>query len=217
MNAERGRLRARVLLAPAVALILAACGGGSGHGGSAFTFLNVDRITANSGGVVTSSLDATGTSTAACVTLSNNLKNPGVTAPSPLDSVTVTSYTVSFTRFDGGPAPGPFTVNTAFTVPAGVVSGTPASASGNTATAVVVLIPAQAKRQSPLEPRPRLPLSATADILFRGRNGRGQDLSTQGAITVNFVAGDEPAFTCAAGSSAPTPSPTPTPTPTALF
>jgi len=190
VNANRVRSRAPLALLPAVALLLAACGGsGSGHGDSAFVFLTIDRITANSGAAANSSLDDTATSTTVCVRLSNNLKNPTVTTPTGLDSVNITAYTVGFTRFDGGTPPGPFTINTAFTVPAGTVSGSPPVLTVGTINVLVVLVPAQAKRQPPLDSLPRLPLSTTADIVFQGRDGRGNRLSVEGAITVNFIGG----------------------------
>ena len=82
-----------------------------------------------------------------------------MTAPTSLDDVRITSYTVTFTRFDGGTPPGPFTINTAFTVPAGQAGcrGRRRS-SNNTASALVVLVPAGSKREPPLHnPRPLLP------------------------------------------------------------
>jgi hypothetical protein len=207
MNADRGRLHAGVLLAPAVLLLLAACGGGSGQSGSAFVFLSVAQITGNAGGSANSILDDAASSTVVCVAITNTLKSPTVTVPTLLDNVTITSYTVTYTRFDGGPPPGPFTFNTAFTVPA----GTPGST-----TQVIVIVPAQAKRAPPLLPFPRLPLTATADMVFKGRDGRGNGVSTEGAVTVNFILGgtDGTAGTCSAPSG---PSPTPTPTPTAVL
>ena len=209
MNADRVRSRATGLPWPALALlVLAACGGGgSGQSGSAFVFLTVAQITGNAGGTSNSSLDDAGTSTAVCVAISNTLKNPTVTAPTLLDNVTITSYTVSYTRFDGGPPPGPFTFNTAFTVPA----GTPGST-----TQIVVIVPAQAKRNPPLaSPRPQLPLTTSADITFKGRDGRGNSLSTDGAVTVNFVATGDVAEAQPSACAAPSgPSPTPTPTTT---
>lgn len=193
MNADRVRSRTGLVLLSAVALLATACGGsGSGHGGSGFIFVTINKITTNSGsGAANSSLDDSATSTAVCVTFANNLKNPTVTAPTSLDNVTITTYTVSFTRFDGGEPPGPFTINTAFTVPAGTISGTPAVPTSNTVNVLVVLVPAQAKRQPPLDSLPRLPLSTTAEIVFKGRDGRGQKHEVQGAITVNFIGGVE--------------------------
>jgi len=209
VNVDRIRSRAARLPWPALALLLlAACGsGGSGQSGNAFVFLSVAQITGNDGqGSASSSLDDAGASTAVCVAITNTLKNPTVSAPTVLDNVTITSYTVSFSRFDGGPPPGPFTLGTSFSVPA----GTPGSA-----TATIVVVPASAKRDPPLNPRPRLPLGTTATIVLQGRDGRGNSLSTQGALTVTFVAGvtsEGQPTGCAA--PAPSPSPTPTPTPT---
>ncbi len=47
--------------------------------------------------------------TSVCVTLRNTPKNPTVTTPTALDNVVIDQYTVSISRLDGGPAPGPFT------------------------------------------------------------------------------------------------------------
>jgi hypothetical protein len=208
VNVDRIRAGAARLPWPVlVLLVLAACGsGGSGQSGTTFVFLSVAQITGNNGqGSASSSLDDPGASTAVCVAITNTLKNPTVTAPTVLDNVTITSYTVSYTRFDGGPPPGPFTLGTSFTVPA----GTPGSA-----TATIVIVPASAKRDPPLNPRPRLPLGTTATIMLRGRDGRGGGISTQGSLTVTFVAGVSPeGQPTAAGCAAPAPSPT-TPTPT---
>ncbi len=211
MTVDRIRSGAARLPWPALTLLLlAACGGGgSGQSGSAFVFLSVAQITGNNGqGSANSSLDDPGASTAVCVAVTNTLKNPTVSAPTVLDNVTITSYTVSFSRFDGGPPPGPFTLNTSFSVPA----GTPGSA-----TATIVIVPANVKREPPLNPRPGLPLGTTATIVLQGRDGRGNRLSTQGALTVTFVAGvtqEAQPTGCAAPAPSPSPTPTPTGTPT---
>jgi hypothetical protein len=190
VNGDRARPGAAVLLVSVLVGLLAGCGSsGSGQSGSAFVFLTIRQFSPS---VVTSSLDDQGTSTMVCVTIENNLKNPTVTAPTTLDNVTITTYTVSFTRLDGGPPPGPFTFNTAFTVPAGTIAGTPATATGNAAAVLVILVPAQAKRQPPLSgPRPPNPLSTTATIIFRGRDGRGQGHTVEGAVGVTFIRGPE--------------------------
>jgi hypothetical protein len=173
------------------AVLLAGCGGsGSGQSGSAFTFLTVSAVTdgTNQVGQVTSSLGPLGTrnvSTSVCMVLQNNLKNPTVTAPTSLDNVQVTSYTVRLSRLDGGPSPAPFTVGTSLTVPAGTVSN--GSVGGNTATAVVILVPAQLKNQAPLSTAPT-PLNATADVVFQGHDGRGSSVQTEASVAVLFVA-----------------------------
>ena len=62
------------------------------------------------------------TTTIACVALRNNLKNPTITAPSPLDNVIIQSYTVTLTRLSGTGPNGPFTFGTAVLVPAGTAA-----------------------------------------------------------------------------------------------
>jgi hypothetical protein len=182
-------------------LVLAALAAGctsSGQSGNAFVFLNIDRFGSSTTPVsnINSNLGDRQATTTVCVTLSNNPKNPTVTAPTGLDNVTITQYTVSIARFDGGPAPGPFTFNTAFTVPAGAVAN--GVLSGNTATIRVVLVPAQAKSEPPLFPRPAIPLSTVATVMFKGRDGRGQPLETQGGISLTFIFDQDNAETTAA-------------------
>jgi hypothetical protein len=162
----------------AIATLLTACGGGSGQSGNAFVFLTVDRFSLNGTTAVASvtSSTAPGTATSACVTLRNNLKNPTITAPTGLDNVTIQSYTVTLS---GGGVPGPFTFGTSVLVPAGTVSM--GAVTGNTATFGVVLVPTGAKSSSGTV--------ATAEITFKGRDGRGLSVETEGAITVVFQAG----------------------------
>jgi hypothetical protein len=204
MNADRLAARRRGLLpwlclGTAVAL-LAGCSS-SGQSGSAFVFLSVDAVTdgTNQVGQATSSLGARSASTLVCVVLRNNLKNPTVTAPTGLDNVLITSYTVRLTRLDGGPAPASFTIGTAVTVPAGTVSN--GGVGGNSATVAVILVPAQLKNQSPLLPAPPLPLNASADVVFRGRDGRGQSVQAEAAVGVLFTASGEDTSCGAAASS----------------
>ncbi len=172
MSADRRLCRTPALLLAALAVLLAGCDG-SGREGNEFVFLTVDGFnTGGSGsiGTVNSSLADRNSSTLVCVTLRNNLKNPTVTSPTGLDNVVITSYTVKLTRFDGGPVPGPFTFGASFTVPAGTASN--GTLSGNTASAGIVLVPAQAKNEPPLSTA-ALPVAANAEVVFKGRDGGG--------------------------------------------
>jgi hypothetical protein len=210
-RAARGataRGRAGCLLV-AVALLLAGCEGGSGQSGSAFVFLSVDGFSLSNGtntASVTSSID-TGTSNTVCVTLRNNLKNPTITGPSPLDNITVQSYTVTLTSVTGGGLPGPFTFGTAVLVPAGTLTG--GVLSNNTATFPIVIVPASAKLDPSLRPPNRLPIVATAEVNFRGRDSRGSSVEAEGAVTVTFVTGGADSEATCTAAPPPTPPPTP--------
>ena len=178
-------------LCAAVTVLLAGCGGGSGSSqtgsSNAVNFLTVSL---NQVGAVTSNLDSPTISTTICAGFQNNPKNPTLTAPTSLDDIRITSYTVTYTRFDGGTPPGPFTFNTALIVPAGQAGGMgQAPVVNNTANALVVILPAGSKRQPPLSnPRPLLPLNTTATLSFRGEDNRGQRHEASAAVTVVFLA-----------------------------
>jgi hypothetical protein len=187
VNAEHRHRRRR--LGPACRLFLlaalaSACGNsGSGQSGSAFVSLSVDSFGA--AGPVSSSIDDVNATTAVCVTLRNNLKNPTVTAATGLDDVVIQSYTVTITRLDGVAVPRtPFTIQTAVTIPAGRSSD--GIVSGNTASFAVILVPAQVKLEPALR-QSRFPVSATAVVDFQGRDGRGQRVETEGAVSLVFV------------------------------
>jgi hypothetical protein len=115
----------------------------------------------------------------ACVTLRNNLKNPTITAPTALDNVTIQSYTLTVNGRT-------FTFGTAVLVPAGTVSD--GTVGGNTATFAVTLVPAGAKGSAGT--------TATAELRFRGRDGRGQSVEAEGAVTVAFASGLESDSSC---------------------
>jgi hypothetical protein len=186
----------------AIATLLGACEGGSGQSGSAFVFLTVDGFSLSSGAIVSSVPSSTAlmTTTTACVTLRNNLKNPTVTFPNALDNVTIRSYTVTITPVTGGSLGGPFTFGTAVLVPAGTAAAS-GVVSGNTATFAVVLIPSGSKGSAGT--------AATVEITFRGRDGRGQAVEADGAITVLFTSGLEADSSCSAPTTT-TPPPTTT-------
>jgi hypothetical protein len=191
LSAERSFRILRTLLYPAAAAaLLAGCGSGSGQSGNAFVFLSVDLFSVSGATPVSnviSNLGDRGATTSVCVTLRNNLKNPTLTAPSPLDNVTITQYTTSISPLSGNiAAPGPFTFNVTFTIPAGSVAN--GVASGNTARIPVILVPAQAKSEPPLLPRPTVsPLSTVATVLFKGRDQRGEEVETQGSVSLTFI------------------------------
>jgi hypothetical protein len=180
MNGSR-----RGVLAPLVlSLGLAACGGSgsnqTGSSGNAFTFLAVDSVTPS---CATSALNAS-SSTVVTVTLSNNLKNPTLTTPTALDNVQIESYTVRLTRTDGGPSTGPFSQGTSITIPAGTVPSGGGALSGNQRGVPVIIVPADLKREV------GGPGSGAASIVLNGQNFRGQRLSVNASVVVNFVATD---------------------------
>jgi hypothetical protein len=187
----------------AVALLLGGCEGGSGQSGSALVFLSVDGFSLASGSTaaaVNSSVDS-GTTTMACVTLRNNLKNPTITATNALNNVIIQSYTVRLTSANGGSLPGPFNFGTAVIVPAGTQTAVTNVLSGNTATFPVILVPASAKVDPRLRPPNQFPIVATAEVTFRGRDGRGSSVETEGAITVVFLLGGQDSAASCAGAT----------------
>jgi hypothetical protein len=165
--------------------------GDSGSGpqtGSGFIFLSVDSFSLNgTTGVssVNSSISDLEAATQACATLRNNLKNPTVTASTSLDNVVLESYTVLLLRADGRVLDGPFVFNTSVLVPAGRVAD--GVVSDNTAVVPIIVVPASVKRKPAVRPPVRLPLAVTAQVTFKGRDGRGQRAETQGALTVIFL------------------------------
>lgn len=202
----RGSWRRPRLLVALTAVLLAACGdSGSGQSGSAFVFLSVDSfsLTGTTGvASVSSSIADLLASTQVCVTLRNNLKNPTVTAPTSLDNVLVQSYTVRLVRADGQVLDGPFVFATSVLVPAGTVASGSTAVSGNTAVVPVIVVPASVKRNPGVRPPVRLPLAVTAEVVFKGRDGRGQRHETQSALTVVFVTeGTDASASCAEGTT----------------
>ena len=185
----------------AIAALLAACEGGSGQSGSAFTFLTVNGFSLNGTDFVSSveSSTASGKTTSACVTLQNNLKNPTVTTSSALDNIIVTSYTVTV-------MPGPsFTIGTAVLVPSGTTTTTNGSTTNTpgTQTFSVVLVPAGSKGPAGT--------IANALITFRGKDGRGSSVQAQGGVAIEFTNGQE--SNCTRSTTPPPTTTPPTTTP----
>ena len=188
---------AHVARALALVALLAGCEGGSEQSGSAFVFLSIDGFSLTGTAIVSSIPSSTsqGTTTIACVTLRNNLKNPTITGPSALDNVIIQSYTVTLTRLSGAGPNGPFTFGTAVLVPAGTAAANTNVLSGNTATFAVIVVPAGAKGGAGTV--------ATAEVRFSGHDGRGNSINEEGAVTILFQAGAEPTVSC--GTAAPPP------------
>jgi hypothetical protein len=185
----------------AVVALLAGCDGGSGQSGSAFVFLTVDGFSVG-GGAATGSVNssvATGTTTTACVTLRNNLKNPTITGSSALDNVVIQSYTLTLTLATGANLAGPLTFGAAALIPAGTVTN--GVVSNNTGTFAVILVPANVK--GGIAPG----TAATAQLRFRGRDGRGNSVETEGAVTVVFVAASVADSSCGGSGTTATVTP----------
>ena len=123
-------------------------------------------------------------------TLSVILKDPGSssapTAPSRLNDVTITRYTVAYRRF-GGPdgrntpgvdVPRPIDGAVTFTV-----------AVGQTGVGVIEMVRQVAKQEAPLAALGNSPVVLTmiADVTFYGRDQAGNDLSAAGHVQVNFA------------------------------
>jgi hypothetical protein len=187
-----------------LAALVTACGdAGSGpQTGSGFIFLSIDSFSLNGStavGSVSSSIDDVQASTQACATLRNNLKNPTVTAPTGLDNVVLESYTVLLLRADGSLLDGPFVFNATVLVPAGRLAD--GVLSDNTAVVPLIVVPASVKLNPAVRPPVRLPLTVTAEVTFRGRDGRGQRAETQGALTVIFLSEGKDATAACGGTT----------------
>ena len=115
--------------------------------------------------------------------------------------MTIQSYTVTLTPVSGGRLPGPFVFGTAVLVPAGTVATGAVNSTNNTATFPVVLVPATAKDDPSVRPPNRLPIIATAELTFRGHDGRGNSVQAEGAVTVVFVTGEPDDTASCAGAT----------------
>ena len=120
------------------------------------------------------------------------LRNPGTlttpTTPSSLNDVTITRYTVTYSR-SGGPngqntpgvdVPHPFEGALTLTIPAGDTAAT---------AGVVELVRHVAKLEAPLAILAISPevLTMLAEVTFYGRDQAGNDVSVTGTVQVNFA------------------------------
>ncbi len=124
------------------------------------------------------------------VTLRVILRDPGAsgspTAPSSLNDVTITRYTVTYARSGGASGrntPGidvPHPIDGAVTFTIGV---------GQSAAGVVELVRHVAKLEAPLAVLGSSPevLTMIAEVTFYGRDQAGNDVSTTGSVQINFA------------------------------
>jgi len=167
-----------------ILLLAAGCGLGGGSSpnpqSSAFVFITVDKFDPSS---VSSNVAQKNTDDTTAVTLRSNLRSPGLTTPSTLDDVVITSYSVSFSG--PGPVPAPFTRAIIIRVPAGTVAN--GTVSDNVSEAVtLVVVQATDKRTAPLNTITQT-FQATATITFRGTDGRGSRVEASGGLVVVFT------------------------------
>lgn len=137
------------------------------------------------------------------VTLRSEPKDPnGDTTPlgtGPLDNITLKQYRVDYRRTDGGPTPTSFNSTMNLFLPPSTEASTN-----------IVIIRAFDKNRSPLiELREGGEIFATVLLTFFGEDGFGNDVVTEGSISVSF--GNFPDQ----GGSGPSPAPSPEPIPTA--
>jgi hypothetical protein len=179
----------RWLPVPILLLLVGGCGSsGSGQSGSAFTFLTINSL---SPGLVQSSIADVDDTTQVCVTVGNNLKNPTLTAPNSLDNITIQSYTVKLRGADGRQIGPTRTYGAGVVVPAGTVAQGTTAVSGNTATFAAILVPPDLKRDPALRPPTRFPFTGSAEVVFKGRDGRGSSVEVDATVAVVFVAAGE--------------------------
>ena len=114
------------------------------------------------------------------------LKDPGSdptspVGPSPLNSVTITRYRVTYRRTDGRNAPG-------VDVPFPFDSGVTVTVTADGGSTGFQLVRTAAKQEAPLRPLTNNPdiISAIADVTFYGRDQAGNDVSVTGSIGIDF-------------------------------
>jgi hypothetical protein len=183
------RHRLALVSAACVASVSLGCTEFARQGDSAYR-LNVDALQATSGstgdsGATLQSDVFTGggvISDSATATLRLLSKNPTGPAPTPINSVTINRYRVTFRRTDGRNTPGedvphPFDSAVTATVPG-----------GGTASVGFEFIRHNAKREAPLAGlrTSLVKISMIADVTFFGRDQAGTDYSASGQIGVTF-------------------------------
>jgi len=154
------------------------CSGGAAGDAKVPSVFKVDSIVSTNGqnNIESDMVNAIDGITAdyATVTVSNYLKNQSAT-PSHFNDVTITGYSVAFSRSDGG---------TVFSSFEGGLSQTVAV---NSTTTFNVMVARLEEKTSGALAGTLSPYEMTATITFTGRNGSGQSVSTVGTIEVTIA------------------------------
>ncbi len=153
------------------------CSGGAAGDAQVPSVFKVDSIVSSNGqnNVESDMVNADDGITAdyATVTVSNFLKNPNAT-PSHFNDVTITGYSVSFSRSDGGTVFSNFNGGLSQTVTV-----------NSTATFDVMVVRLEEKTSGALAGT-LSPYEMTATITLTGRNGSGQSVNSTGTIEVTI-------------------------------
>jgi hypothetical protein len=113
------------------------------------------------------------------------LKDPAGSAPTDVNSITLTQYHVEYTRTDGHNVQG---VDVPYAFDEGLTATIPA---GGTTGVAFTLVRIQAKLEAPLLAlsghRGQQAISTIAKITFYGHDQNGRDVSVSGNIEVDFA------------------------------
>ena len=108
----------------------------------------------------------------------------GEASPSPVNSVTLSRYHISYVRADGRNTPG-------VDVPYPIDGGVTLTVGGITSTVAFEMVHANAKLEAPLRTLQglggRVIISTIADVTFYGKDLVGNDVQATGHISVNFA------------------------------
>lgn len=151
--------------------------------GTASSYLVISSLVVEGGGDLRSDVITNGSvfSDPATVTFQLAMKDPGGTAPSPVNAITVNRYRVRYIRSDGRNTEGvdvPYTFDGAFTI---TVPGT--------SSASFTLVRAQSKIEAPLAALGTsvLAISTIAEITFYGHDQTGREVLVTGRVGVHFA------------------------------